>query len=190
MSTHPLISFVSETFGQQFADLVLAGYGAEPGNVPPRLSLTASDNEEKSTWVIELIANPLPSKDDPLVLAALLRLLLARPRLSYLLEFDLGELMRELGRPDDGSTRRRVEAAIKGYVLLLYDKHTHPSDDDDDGGGFYHLLTGYFRGGQHGANGSHTASHSITFDPSFVEGLKRGRVCFAGIDLGPLNSGG
>jgi hypothetical protein len=193
VSTHPLISFVSETFGQQFADLVLAGYGTEPDSGPLRLHTTASDNEIQTRWIIELIADPIPSGDDPLVLAALLKLLLGCHHLSHILEFDLSELLRELEWPDNGGARSKVETAIKGYVQLLYDKQTHPSDDsddDDDGGGFYHLLTGYFRGGRHGANGSNATSHSVCFDPSFVEGLKQGRVCFAGIDFGPLNYDG
>jgi hypothetical protein len=77
MSAHPLTTFVSETFGQQFGDLLLAGYGAEPGGKCGRLYLAERDGRVEAGWVIELVAHRHPFGDEPLVLAALLKLLLS-----------------------------------------------------------------------------------------------------------------
>lgn len=43
MSTHPLTTFVYETFGQQFGDLLLAGYGEEPGGGRKKLHLSETE---------------------------------------------------------------------------------------------------------------------------------------------------
>src|SRR5205085_10130514 len=82
MSAHPLTRFVYETFGQQFGDLILAGYGAEPGGGQKKLSLTEADEGTETHWVIEVVASRHPSGDEPLVLAALLKLLLSRRVIS------------------------------------------------------------------------------------------------------------
>lgn len=104
MSAHPLTTFVSETFGQQFGDLLLAGYGTEPGGKCGRLYLTEQDGGVEARWVIELVTRRPPYGDEPLVLAALLKLLLRRPSTSHYLEFELGQLLAELQWRDDVST--------------------------------------------------------------------------------------
>lgn len=73
MSTHPLARFIYETFGEQFGSLVLAGYGAEPGDAQRSLRLIESEEGEKMDWVIEMVASRHPCGDDPLVLATLLK---------------------------------------------------------------------------------------------------------------------
>jgi hypothetical protein len=139
---------------------------------------------------------PPPSRDEPLVLAALLKLLLSRPTISRQLEFEMEELIAELRWHDDASTRRRVEVAITAYVRLLYDKQVdtraghHTSEGG--GGGYYHLLTGYIRGAKSGLADAvpvRTLS-GVDFDAGFIEGLRRGRVSFAGINFGALNRTG
>jgi hypothetical protein len=193
MSAHPLTTFVYETFGQQFGDLLLAGYGAEPSGRRRRLYLTEAEAGVETHWVIELVSRHPPCGDAPLVLAALLKLLLRCPSVAQHIEFDLGELLAELQWRDEERTRQQVETAIGGYVRLLYDKqvdarvgqHTSAAA----GGGYYHLLTGYVRGAKSGAGSALDRTlGGVYFDSSFIDGLTRGRVCFAGIDSGPLKS--
>jgi hypothetical protein len=193
MSAHPLTTFISETFGRQFGELLLAGYGAEPGGKCGRLYLTEQDGGVEAGWVIELVARRPPYGDEPLVIAALLKLLLSRTSISHHLEFELEELLAELRWRDDMSTRRQIETAIIGYVRLLYDKQLDEGAEGSTsatmGGGYYHLLTGYIRGAKSGStDGSLAGSvNSVDFDIGFIEGLRRGRVYFAGINFGALN---
>lgn len=189
MSAHPLTIFVYETFGQQFGDLLLAGYGAEPGGGRKKLYLTESEAGVETRWVIELIARRPPCRNEPLVMAALLKLLLSRSYISHQLEFKLEELLAELQWRDVASTRRKVETTIVSYVRQVYDKHVgarvgrHTSATAD--GGYYHLLTGYVRGIELAT--SRTLARipgNVYFDGGFIRGLKDGRVYFAGIDFG------
>lgn len=191
MSAHPLTTFVFETFGRQFGDLLLTGYGAEPGGERRRLYLTESDAGDETGWVIEHVASRPPCRDEPLVLAALLKLLLRRPSISHDLEFELGELLAELRWQDDAHARHQAEAAIGVYVRLLYEKQVDgragQRASSAAGGGYYHLLTAYFRGAKDGADGDPAKTYrGVYFDEDFAAGLKRGRVYFAGIDFGPL----
>lgn len=194
MSTHPLTRFVYETFGQQFGDLLLAGYGAGPSGGRRKLYLTESEGEAEAAWVIELVATRPPCGDEPLVLAALLKLLLDRPIISQCLEFDIGELLAELQWQDDSSARRQVEKAIVAYVRLIYDKRVDARAGrrapETEGGGFYHLLTGYVRGGKSGTDAAIDRTfRGVYFDAGFIEGLKQGQICFAGINFGSLQNG-
>lgn len=191
MSANPLVTFVYDTFGRQFGDLLLTGYGAQPGGARRRLYLTESADGVEAYWVVNLVTRRLPCRDEPLVAAALLKLLLSRPSISQYMKFDLGELLTLLRWRDDASTRRRVEAAIGHYVRLLYDKQVdtragkRPSARE--GGGYYHLLTGYVREDKSGAGASlPRASREVYFDSGLIKGLKQGRVCFAGIDFGEV----
>jgi hypothetical protein len=190
MSRHPLTRFVYETFGQQFGDLILAGYGAEPGGGRRKLSLTESDEGAEAHWVIELVAYRHPCGDEPLVLAALLKLLLSRRVISQPLEFEMGELLAELRWPDSSDTRRRVDETIVSYVGLLYDKRADGRRAQTTSeGGYYHLLTSYVRGAKSASGESPAGGRGVYFDDSFISfirGLKEGRVYFAGINLGPL----
>src|ERR1051325_9284137 len=119
MSAHPLTTYVYETFGRQFGDLLLIGYGAEPGRARRKLDLTDSADGVEADWVINLVASRLPCREEPLVLAALLKLLLGRPSISQYLKFEPGELLTTLQWRDDASARRRVETAIGCYVRPL-----------------------------------------------------------------------
>jgi hypothetical protein len=64
MNAHHLTTFVYETFGQQFGDLILAGYGEKPGGGRRRLYLTESGDGAEADWMIELVAFRLPCEDD------------------------------------------------------------------------------------------------------------------------------
>jgi hypothetical protein len=193
MSAHPLTTYVYEIFGQQFGNLLLIGYGAEPGGARRRLYLTESVDGAGADRVINLVASRLPCRNEPLVLAAVLKLLLGRPSISQYLKFELGELIETLQWQDDAITRKQTEMAIGNYVRLLYEKQvdvrTGRRELEFEGGGYYHLLTGYIKGldtRTRGAQGSSTSS--VYFDTGFIQGLARGRVYFAGIDFGPIHT--
>src|SRR5215204_1818038 len=104
MGAHPLITYVYETFGQQFGGLLLAGYGEEPGGAPGRIYVIEQAVGEETNWVIKLVTNRLPRGKEPLVLAALLTLLLRRPNISHRLEFKLDELLATLQWRDNERT--------------------------------------------------------------------------------------
>jgi hypothetical protein len=194
MSRHPLTTFIYETFGKQFGELLLAGFGAEPDEGQRRLHLTESQEGLEADWAIEFVATRLPCGDDPLVLAALLKLLLSCPITSQCLEFEFGELLAELRWPNDPDTRRQVEEALVSYAGLLYDQREGGREgrraQAASEGGCYHLLTGYVRGAESGTGGSSAKSHGVYFDDGFIRGLKEGRIYFAGIDFGTLNRTG
>jgi hypothetical protein len=179
MSTHPLARFTYETFGEQFGNLVLAGYGAESGDVQRSLRLTESGGGEETDWAIELVALRHPCGEEPLVLAALLKLLVSRPVVTNCLEFKMGELLAELRWRDDPVTRLRANEVIVLYTSLLYIKRSRSragrrSTADALSGG-YHLVTGYVREARAEAG-------SVFFDDGFIRGLKLERVFFAGVD--------
>lgn len=187
MRAHPLTTFVYKTFGQQFGDLLLAGYGAGPSSRHTRLHFT----ESEARWVIELVAHHQPCRDEPLVLAALLKLILTRPSISQYLEFELGELLATLRWRDGAKTRRQVETTIGCYVRLLYDKQVDVPESRRAsalvGGGYYHLLAGYMRESMSATDGALGRTlRGVYFDAGFIEGLKRGQVYFAGINFGRL----
>jgi hypothetical protein len=193
MSAHPLSRFIYETFDQQFGELLMVGYGAEPGAGRRRLHLIESQDGVETGWVIALVTRRPPCHDEPLVMAALLKLLLSRPSVSQHLEFELGELLAELRWPDSLGTRRRVETAIGVYVRLLYDKQVDvgfgPCTTEAAGGGYYHLLTGYVKGAKSDEERARSFS-GVYFDTGFIKGIERRQVFFAGINFGRLQTAG
>jgi len=193
MNTHPTTEYIYHIWGQQFGALILAGYGLEPGNQDRKLHLTEVEDGVEIDWVIELVGNDLPCQDDPLVLAALLKLLLCRPSISHCLEFELGELLTALQWPDDLNSRRQAETAIVNYVHLLYDKRIDAQRRRNSGiaeGGCYHLLTGYVRAKSRVGGVQVRTLRSVYFDTHFIEALKRGQIYFVGIDFGALQHAG
>lgn len=143
--------------------------------------------------MVELVASRPLGGDEPLVLAALLKLLLSRPNLSNRLKFEMGEVLAEIQWPDDPDTLRQVKEVIVGYTCLLYDKRVDTRAarraSATSEGGCYHLLTGYVRDGDFIARGAlDKTGGSVYFDDGFILGLREGRVFFAGIDFGSLSS--
>jgi hypothetical protein len=192
VTVHPLKIFLYETFGQKFGDLISAGYGDEPNCMHQKLHIIESKAGEEIHWTIEIVGDYLPCGNEPLVLAALLKLLLSRPSISHCLEFELNELLSELQWRDDVGTRHQVQTTIINYARLLYDKQVNTQARQRKSAlteeGCYHLLTGYVRGTESDISGvMGRAISSIYFDATFIEGLRRGRVYFAGVDFGPLN---
>lgn len=190
---HPLVSFVYQRLGQQFGDLLLAGYNELPSRTMKQFTYNETEDGIEIEWVIELIADTMPCYDEPLVLAALLKLLLSRPDLLTSLDFQTGELIAELKWRNSPHTSKRIDQIISSYVKLTYDKHERRRKDrykrKGTQWGDYHLLTGYVREAvlKVGESLPISTYNNVSFNNSFIDGLKNGQVRFAGINFGPLS---
>jgi hypothetical protein len=195
-NTHYLATFVYQRLGQQFGNLLLAGYKAEPSPKKRLINFIEREGGIEIEWVIELVADTLPCRDEPLVLAALLKLLLRQPDPPANLEFQMEELIEELQWSNSPLIHKRVDRIISNYVKLLYDKRKLTKRDrykrEGTQWGYFHLLTGYIKESTFNASESLPVRvhRNVSFDNSFVEGLKNGQVRFAGINLGPFHKGG
>jgi hypothetical protein len=144
------------------------------------------DTDEGEEWEVEVevVGGALPCRTEPLVLAALLKMLLGREGIPSPLEFHVGEVVDELRRVGVTLTSEGVERIISKYVALSYDKRAKGRNESDEGGGgVYSLITGYFRGNEKEAGGTSRArvAGSVLFEQRFVEGLREGEVILAGI---------
>lgn len=166
--------------------ILLAGYGGE-GGCRETVGVTgAYESGEETEWLIE-ISGDLPRGDEPLVLAALLKLLLTRGPLDVALEFTLEEALAELGWPDGRFARDAVDAVSK-YSRLTYAK----ADKRGVVLGVYALVIGYDHITERRLedNGRTRIFNRVQFHPRFVAGLRNLRIVFAGIefgDLGPID---
>lgn len=196
VNRHPLAEFVYRTFGTQCADLLMVGYNKEPSRRRKSFHITEELAGESIEWEIEMDSNSPPSGQEPLVLAALLKLLLQRSAISTPLEFRMDELVEELGWNNNPTTRRTIDRVITSYAALFYHKEPTRRQGkqlrEREGislrWGQYSLLTAYLRGSISGAGGARATRtyRRVDINKGFVEGLKRGRVYFADIDFGEL----
>jgi hypothetical protein len=167
----------------------MVGLDEEPARAEKTFYVQETVEGGERHWEIEVVANALPCRSEPLVLAALLRLLLRRGAVPSTLEFQMSEVLDELLRAGVVISHERVDRIIAKYVALSYDKRARSGDESDGaGGGMYSLLVGYLRGRVKEAGESDPArvSNSVQFDQSFVGELRRGDVVLAGIRFGKL----
>jgi hypothetical protein len=189
---HPLVEFVHRVFGPQGADLLLAGYGEEQPRKTKKLQVIEESAGTSTEWVVEMDGKYLPSGQEPLILAALLKLLLQRPALTTRVEFGMGELIEEIGWDDGQAARSTIDRVITGYAALFFYKEPRKKRGGGRVGiqrGPYSLITAYIRGSAHGGEDEvpiRVYSY-VEFELRFVEGLKRGQVGLADIYLGPLS---
>ncbi len=182
---HPLVEFIYRVFGERFAELLMAGYHEEPSVRSKRFYFPKEEVGGAADWVIEVAANSLPCRQEPLVLAAMLKLLLNRPALSARLEFDLSEIVEEMGWENSPLTHKEIDQTISKYVALVYDKRqkTRNAEADEDGG-TYSLLTSYIRESESGGLSLRRKYNYGDINHQFIDGLRRGQVYFAGILFG------
>jgi hypothetical protein len=183
---HPLEGFIRETFGDRLGALLLVGYGEEASHPQASIRVTPSKQEARRTgWLIEVSGN-LPHGRQPLVLAALLKLLLSRDPLSAELEFETSEVLSALGWAETPNTQREIERVIRKYFGLSYVMRREGSDTVELG--MYTLLTGYDHDDEIEVEGRAATQslHRVHFHRGFIEGLKDSRMVFAGIDFGRL----
>jgi hypothetical protein len=199
MSLHPLVDFIYSEFGKPLGDLLLAGYGRQPGGRKESFEFHAPwRGKAARTWLVEVTARSLPGDIEPLVLAAILKLLLDRvdfdedKYVTATFEFNMDNLLRELAR--DGMTRVSAKEAhqiILKYTGLSYalrERITKPFGPPTKSRvrGNYTFLRGYTwivdRDGS--PAGQMHLLDRVTINEEFVEGLKRGEIIFAGMTLG------
>lgn len=124
-----LLDFSRERFGEQLSQFMLAGLGEEPTEQRWRFTITyAGDENAVLKRRVEVITHEpldgsscLPRGRDPLVLAALLRLLLeVNQRSPNTLSYEQGELLRLLGWKDTWKAGGEMEEAVRRYFMLTY----------------------------------------------------------------------
>lgn len=173
----------------------MTGYGTAPGAPIRPFRLPADNGDDRRRYIIELTGgNPLPCGNDPLVLAALLKLLLERAKVSNELAFSTVELLAELGWEDTAIMQRGIDHVLEKYATLVYFKYGEGRREVLDGHagewGYHSLITGY---------GTESATHRkrarerrlqnmVRFNEEFIRALRDGRVVFAGIDFGALRA--
>jgi hypothetical protein len=189
IKNHHLVEFVRQTFGEPFGTVLLAGYGEEAAFREYILNLIVSQEEGREVECQLVISGNLPNGQDPLVLAALLKLLLSSAPLVPTLEFNLEEVLVELDWPDTPARRSMISSAITKYLGLTYEKKTGPPSGMLRG--MYVLIIGYEQAEEKYSGGGDTRSYnSVTFYPQFIERLNGSKITFAGIEFGRLNSTG
>ena len=183
-----LVNFVREAFGACCADLLLVGLGEE--QVRGAKTFGVRHDEEGKEWEleVEVVGGALPCRSEPLVLAALLKLLLGREGIPSPLEFHVSEVMEELRQAGVRLTDEDVDRIISKYAALSYDKRAKGGDESESDGGVYSLIAGYFRGTEKEAGGLSRArvSSSVLLEQRFIAGLRDGEVILAGIQFGRL----
>lgn len=95
---------------------MLAGYGAGPGRREVRLRFLPTAEGAAGDERLLVISGDLPHSRDPLVLAVLLKLLLAREQvLSADFGFDLSQALGELRWPDTPDYRSEIECGSNDW---------------------------------------------------------------------------
>jgi hypothetical protein len=190
---HPLAEFVYCTFGSRFADLLMVGYNEEPSQKRKIFRITEKIDGRGFEWLIEAIGNSLPSRQEPLILAALIKILLKRTIISRQLVFDMDELIDAIGRSDELLTQAAIDQIISNYASLSF--HKEPSDKRAEKTGLkwgeYSLIKAYLRESVRNLGEAipQRTSRLVEIDLGFVEGIKMGKVYFADINFGQIQLG-
>lgn len=193
-TAHPLLEFVYGTFGEHFGGLLLAGYGEDE---PPK-KRTFLVNERRGgvgiDWVVEAVSDNPPRGEEPLVFAALLRLMLGRRPVTEPFYFEMADLMAELGWPDTPAHHNLVDLVIEKYLGLTFRKYEQRRRQRYKVAGArwgrYKLVSSYLVGADKGSgeSGLTRTFNRLDFDPQFVRGLNECHVIFADMDFGLLDS--
>jgi len=127
-----LIAHLKEQFGEHLGALLLSGYETERWTLRRELVISTTDRvgnrEEHSVMLLAVGAHALPLGQDPIVLAAHLRMLAERGAYGCL-SYDLLEMMGVLGLVDPVQGLKAVEGALHRYFRLSYaaeGKRRHP----------------------------------------------------------------
>jgi hypothetical protein len=167
----------------------MVGLDEEPAPAKKTFYVQETVEGDVRHWEIEVVGNAPPSGSEPLVLAALLKLLLRRGAVPSPLEFQMSEVLEELLHAGVELAPESVDRIISKYVALSYDTRAGGGNDSDEsGGGVYSLVTAYLRErkGKAGGAGPAGAFNSVHFDQTFASGISNGNVVVAGIRFGRL----
>lgn len=194
-SSHPLEEWTRQTFGEVFAQFVLHGLLSDAQTRTGRIRLEGAGlTRQKWLKTIAFVKlRPEAWGYKPLVLAALLKQLVGRPEVERTLSFTFKALLDDLIWPDVPAMWRVVRDALVSYQQCQYSP-----DGVDEGSSklrgmrVHHtlltqldIITSSPRQRVRFSDQEHTAS----FNPDFIDGLRRGKVVFAGTDFGELSVG-
>ena len=128
-SEQRLLDFSRERFGESLSQFLLAGLGEEPLGQRWRFTISYADDEnavlkrqvEVITYEPADGSSFLPRGRNPLVLAALLRLLLTGdPASPITLRFEPEEVLSLLGWKDTRKAGGEIDEAVRRYFMLTY----------------------------------------------------------------------
>jgi hypothetical protein len=193
-SASPLVKFVYQTFGERFGGLLLAGYGDASPPKKRSFLFTEPHGDVAIDWVIEIVSDRPPRAEEPLVLAALLKLMLNRSPVAEPFYFEMADLMAELDWPDTRAPQDFLDVVVEKYVGLTFRKYEQRRRQRYKVAGAqwgrYKLVSSYLLGAAQEPEEPRLTRtfNRIDFDPRFVKGLNEGRVIFADLDFGRVNN--
>jgi hypothetical protein len=194
-SHHPLEAWTRRTFGEDFAGLVLHGLLSDAEARTGRITVEGADRNGRKRRKTIAFVKPRPEAwgHKPLVLAALLKQLVERSEVESTRGFTFKALLDDLIWPDVPAMWRVVRDALVSYQQCQY-----WPDGVDEGSskrrgmrGPHTLLTqlDIIRSSPRQRVRFSDQEHTASFNLDFIEGLRRGKVVFAGTDFGELSVG-
>jgi hypothetical protein len=189
----PLVEFVYRTFGERFGGLVMAGYGEAVPSKKRSFLFVEYCGDVKIDWTIDVVSNQAPCGEEPLVFAALLKLMLNQMPIADIFYFKMADLLAELGWSNTPMRQEIVDCVIEKYITLTFRKREHRRRQryKKEGAqwGRYKFVSGYIVDSIKESREAQLArtSSRIDLDRGFIKGLNKGRVTFADMDFGLLN---
>jgi hypothetical protein len=193
-ANHPLAEFVYSTFGKPFGELIMMGYGETSPPEKRSFSLTEEYDSGEIEWVMDVTSSRPLREQEPLVLAAVLKLITGKSGTAQTFEFRMRELLDELGWVHTRASERAANRILEKCVYVNFHKYEKEGARErykkaNAEWGRYKLISGYVMGRMRdpGEQMPGHVKHRVDFDGEFVRGLGEGRVLFAGLDFGILN---
>ena len=175
-------------FGGRFCSLVFYGLNKEKeGCIPHNLRFTVpTEDGNKRVCECEFEnCNSIARGDDPLVIAALLKLYLERGNLEYDFNFGIGEIAEELSWQFNQDTEERISETIANHARVggcisignqAGKKVELPFEDYVFRGLLFCTFKFVTREFSENYPNILRSSHRITFHREFVEGMRKGKV--------------
>lgn len=192
---HPLEVWTRNAFGADFASLVLHGLLDEENKSEDQITVKGVDRDGRVGRKTLKVTRPLPERwgYKPLVLAALLKQLVGRPEIKFKLGFTFKALLADLFWSDIPQMWRVVGDALACYQSSFYSSDAADEGDEKRRVKRYpvtlitqlYVVDGSAPRRVQFSDREHTAS----FDLDFIEGLRQGKVVFAGTYFGELPAG-
>lgn len=193
-ANHPLAEFVYSTFGKPFGELIMVGYGEISPPEKRSFSFTEEYDGGEIEWVMDVTSSHPLREQEPLVLAAVLKLITGKSGTAQRFEFRMRELLDELGWVHTRASERAANRILEKCVYVNFHKYESEGARErykkaNAEWGRYKLISGYVvsRTRDPGEQMPGRVKHCVDFDGEFVRGLGEGRVLFASLDFGILN---
>lgn len=185
-----LLDFTRRLLGRNLSEFLLCCIGEWRH---PRRRFTAQSIRTQGpvvTYQLEIVGESgagLPGGSDPLVLAALLRLLLTGGQGRDELNFNEDELLAMLGWADTAASRSAVESAIERYCsAAYYARRTGPrvsGRTESHYSQVQKLITGYDSTVEKPSGEAGQRTTVVYFPPGFSRGVMGFEKYFLGIDF-------